>query len=160
MPSTINIGAQNSAQAIGWSDAPLYRRAANSIVQRNGANAQTFAIANTWTDASNNELGVGRWNSNVFEIGTVANGTGSARNLDFITGGTARWRINTAGTLLPSATATYDIGASSLRPRDLFLSRNLKAAGGEIEFTGLPTSDPAVAGRLWNNSNVVNVSAG
>jgi len=29
-----------------------------------------------------------------------------------------------------------------------------------IDFTGLPTSDPSVAGRLWNDSGAVKVSAG
>ena len=29
-----------------------------------------------------------------------------------------------------------------------------------IDFTNLPTSDPSVAGRLWNDSNTVKISAG
>ena len=29
-----------------------------------------------------------------------------------------------------------------------------------VDFTGLPTSDPLVAGRLWNNSGVATISAG
>ena len=32
--------------------------------------------------------------------------------------------------------------------------------GATIDFTNLPTSDPSVAGRLWNDSNTVKVSAG
>lgn len=34
------------------------------------------------------------------------------------------------------------------------------AASGVVIFSGLPTSDPAVAGRLWNNAGVLTVSAG
>lgn len=34
------------------------------------------------------------------------------------------------------------------------------ASGSNIVVTGLPTSDPAVAGALWSNSGVVTVSAG
>lgn len=29
-----------------------------------------------------------------------------------------------------------------------------------VIFSGLPTSDPAVAGQLWNNAGVLTVSAG
>ena len=32
--------------------------------------------------------------------------------------------------------------------------------GASVDFTGLPTSDPGVAGRLWNDSNDLKVSAG
>ena len=31
---------------------------------------------------------------------------------------------------------------------------------GDVDFTGLPTSDPVVAGRLWNNNDTVKISAG
>ena len=33
-------------------------------------------------------------------------------------------------------------------------------ASGNIDFSGLPTSDPAVAGRLWNDSGTLKISAG
>jgi hypothetical protein len=33
-------------------------------------------------------------------------------------------------------------------------------AGSSVVMSGLPTSDPAVAGALWNNSGTVKVSAG
>jgi hypothetical protein len=34
------------------------------------------------------------------------------------------------------------------------------SASGNIIMSGLPTSDPTVAGALWNNSGVLTVSAG
>lgn len=34
------------------------------------------------------------------------------------------------------------------------------AASGVVTFSGLPISDPTVAGQLWNNSGVLTVSAG
>ena len=37
---------------------------------------------------------------------------------------------------------------------------SLKISGATIDFTNLPTSDPGVAGRLWNDSNTVKISAG
>ena len=37
---------------------------------------------------------------------------------------------------------------------------NLEVTGAEVDFTALPTSDPSVAGRLWNDSGTVKISAG
>lgn len=34
------------------------------------------------------------------------------------------------------------------------------SASGVVTLSGLPTSDPTVAGQLWNNSGVLTVSAG
>lgn len=34
------------------------------------------------------------------------------------------------------------------------------AADGKVIVTGLPTSDPAVAGALWNSTGTVKISAG
>lgn len=53
----------------------------NIIEQRNSTSAQTLLLYNTFTDASNYERGFVRWNSNVFEIGTAAAGTGANRAL-------------------------------------------------------------------------------
>ena len=33
-------------------------------------------------------------------------------------------------------------------------------ASGNVIFTGLPTSDPSVAGALWNSTGTLTVSAG
>lgn len=37
---------------------------------------------------------------------------------------------------------------------------NLTATGSVVILSGLPTSDPTVAGQLWSNSGVLTVSAG
>jgi len=37
---------------------------------------------------------------------------------------------------------------------------NLAVTGAQVDFTNLPTSDPSVAGRLWNDSGTVKISAG
>jgi hypothetical protein len=60
-------------------DVFLVRDAADTLAQRRGANGQTFRIYNTFTDASNYERGFVRWESNRFEIGAEALGTGTAR---------------------------------------------------------------------------------
>lgn len=36
----------------------------------------------------------------------------------------------------------------------------LLVSGDVIDFTGLPTADPAVAGRLWNDAGALKISAG
>jgi len=36
---------------------------------------------------------------------------------------------------------------------------NLSVAGAQIDFSGLPTSDPGVTGRLWNSSGTLKISA-
>jgi hypothetical protein len=72
-------------------DLRLFRDAANTLAQRNGANAQTFRIYNTFTSATNFERLNLRWASNELIIDAEA---GSA-------GGTLRGiKIGSAGTSL------------------------------------------------------------
>jgi len=58
-------------------DLAIGRDAAGTLAQRNGTNAQTYRLYNTYTDASNYERGFLQWNSNVLEIGSEGAGTGS-----------------------------------------------------------------------------------
>lgn len=63
--------------------------ASNVIAVANSTNAQSLFVYNTTdsaTSPTNYERGFVRWNSNVFEIGTAAGGTGTVRNIAF-TGG-------------------------------------------------------------------------
>ena len=80
---TFNAAGMNlsSSHLLSWgSDTKLYRDAANTLAQRNGINAQTYNLYNTYTDASNYERGFMKWNSNVLEIGTEAgSGGGTVR---------------------------------------------------------------------------------
>ncbi len=79
--------------------------AANTLAQRNGTNAQTFRLYNTYTDASNYERGFVRWNANVLEIGTEAGGTGTARNLRL----TSKTQVGSATSYLEFDQATRSI---------------------------------------------------
>ena len=81
----------------GWSDLKLFRDASDTLAQRRGSNAQTFRLYNTYTDANNYERAGLNWSSNVLSIGTENGGTGSARNLAFMTGSTTRMTIDTSG---------------------------------------------------------------
>jgi len=53
----------------------------NLIAQRNGANAQTYRLYNTYTDASNYERLSFNWDTNVFKIKSEAAGTGTVRGI-------------------------------------------------------------------------------
>ena len=48
---------------------------------------------------------------------------------------------------------TQDDASGKLEVSDL-------VAAGNVDFSGLPTSDPAVSGRLWNDSGTLKISAG
>jgi len=61
----------------------------------------------------------------------------------------------TTGGLKGDITASGDISSSGL-----ITSNTLIVDGSQVDFTNLPTSDPSVAGRLWNDSNTVKISAG
>jgi hypothetical protein len=72
----------NSAtNSFGTPDTILRRDAANTLALRNGTNAQTFNVYNTFTDASNYERGFLKWSSNILQIGAEAAGSGTLRNV-------------------------------------------------------------------------------
>lgn len=108
-------------------DVKLVRDAANTLALRNGTNAQTFNIYNTYTDASNYErLFIGAA-GNIFYLASNKAGTGTARDLWIGTGSTSaivlysnntgRWQIPSTGHLVPYASNTYDLGASGTTVR-------------------------------------------
>ena len=70
----------------GAIDLTLARDAADTLAQRNGVNAQTFRVYNTFTDASNYERGVMGWTTNILRIGMEAAGTGTNRTVQVVAG--------------------------------------------------------------------------
>ena len=128
--------------ASGNADTRLYRDAANTLALRNGANAQTFRVYNTYTDASNYERFNISFNSSRLEISTSQAGSGASRKIDFGTYGTTaitfftntinRWAINGSdGHFITAADNTYDIGASGAsRPRNVYAGSAITAGGG------------------------------
>lgn len=84
----ISIGNGNSLAFTASSnpqtsqDAFLLRDAANTLALANGTNAQTFNVYNTSTSSNANyERGSFKWNTNVFDIGVEAGGTGTIRTM-------------------------------------------------------------------------------
>ena len=70
---------------------------AASVSLRNGTTPQTLEVYNTYTDGSNYERGVFEFDSNVLRIGTEKAGTGSARAIDFVVGGTVAMGLTSSG---------------------------------------------------------------
>jgi hypothetical protein len=120
-----------SSGALSWSattnlnslDLSILRDAANTLAQRNGTNAQTFRLYNTFTDASNYERGFLRWSSDVFEVGPEAAGTGTARPM----------RITAATLKLPNL-PTYADNTAALAG-GLVAGDVYKTATGELRIT-------------------------
>jgi len=56
-----------------------------------------------------------------------------------------------------SLTTTENISGSATSTGSM---GSLKIDGASVDFTGLPTSDPSIAGRLYNDSGVLKISAG
>lgn len=107
----------------------LQRDAANVLAQRNGANAQTSRLYNTYTDASNYErLSIG-FTGGLAIIRPESAGTGANKDLYIgggvtgglivqTNGGNSRWIYQSAGNLIAAVDNTYDLGASGAsRPR-------------------------------------------
>ena len=73
-----------------------------------------------------------------------------------------------SSSVIPDANVTYDLGSSAKKWSQIFLnslvthhitaSGNLKIEGSQVDFTNLPTSDPGVAGRLYNDSGTIKIS--
>jgi hypothetical protein len=150
---TLTLGSGSTSPVIILPDA------ANILAQRNGTNAQTFNLYNTYTDASNYERGFMKWNSNTLQIGTEAAGTGATRNL-VIRGGA---NPSSQGQILISTALTtiaYELGiaaspATSVRaalqtPADNVLSlRGISGGvGGSFELWEMTAPAAPTANRV------------
>ncbi|HVL65729.1 MAG TPA: hypothetical protein VM364_00575 [Vicinamibacterales bacterium] len=148
----------------GSSDLTVVRDAADTLALRRGANAQTFRLYGTFTDASNYERLHAGWDGDRFSVMVQQAGTGTARAMRFGTAGNAaiqfrtnntdRWTINGSGHLLADADNTYDIGASlANRPRNLFIG-GFQSLAGVLYFTSRSAISSPSDGvlRLTNNA--------
>jgi hypothetical protein len=109
---TISAASQGAFSILGTSallglhtDIVLARDAAGALAQRNGANAQTLRVYNTFTSSTSYERGKLEWSSNVLNIGTEkGSGGGTARNMTFQTDGTSAFTLDTNQILFPAGT--------------------------------------------------------
>jgi hypothetical protein len=114
----------------------------NSIDVRNGTNPQNIYIYNKYTDALNWErLTVGFDSFNSAYLYTERLGTGVARTLYLGTGGSAQWKVSTAGHFMAVTDNSVDIGAvGTNRPSHVYFGT--MAQGPTISLTATP---PATA---------------
>jgi hypothetical protein len=138
----------------------ILRDAANTLALRNGTNAQTFNVYGTFTDASNYERGFVRWNSNIFQVGHAAAGTGTTRNMALVSGSSS-YAFNSndiaifpaAGGLEFSARARVSSPALGI----IRLTENNGANAGSLE---LPEWAAAPAAPAANNVRIYAVDNG
>ena len=89
---------------------------------------------------------------NMYMDGNLNTSFHSRGNIDsFVEAGTSIANFG-VGTITPAEKLTVHGNISG--------SGNLKIDGSQVDFTNLPTSDPSVAGRLWNDSGNLKISEG
>lgn len=129
--SDISFNWSGSTTSNATPDLTILRDAANILAQRNGVNAQTFRVYNTYTDASNYKrswIGDDPYSASSIGVGSMGAGTGGTP--DFIIRGHsnsamvfrgATANIETFGNFKFGTDNTYDIGASgATRPRNIY----------------------------------------
>ena len=135
-------------------DLVVLRDAANIFAQRNGLNAQQFRVYN-YTGTNSGEFGKIGWSSNVLQIGTEAGGSGSARALDLIVGGSRVLGASAGGTVSfgtnvgQSSTLVGWVGNCFMRPVNssagvLTLLNNALDDFDRLQFGGTTNAFPAI----------------
>jgi len=132
---------------VAWEDTILRRDAANTLAQRNGANAQAFRVYNTFTDASNYERFAVDWSSNVVRLGAQAEGSGSLRALRIGT-----FELGSGGQSTIGAAVTVGVYSGKLQLYDI----NLQV--GTATGTKIGTATNEKLG-FWNATPVVQPTA-
>lgn len=108
----------SSTDSTGTGDLILTREAASVLAQRNGVNAQTSNLYNTFTDAANYERAALSWSGNIFHVTTQALGTGVVRGIRLRAGNSNGWLIDSSNHVTAVTDNVQDIGAAgATRPR-------------------------------------------
>jgi hypothetical protein len=170
---TVNISALGNAQAIGWSDAPITRNAANqlglpTVLLTQGtitADAKIMQCAATWNNAA------------VTFTAIMANLTDTASNaasllIDLQVGGASKFKVDKAGIMSlgtsgvsfnPASTTTLDVRYSGGTTPMMRLSSSLLAVVGGVSAaaSGGSAASPDVywyrdAANIWAQRNSTN----
>lgn len=116
--NTTDIGTASA------NDLFLLRDATGIAAFRNGTNAQDLRVYNTYSSSTSGEYLELTWQAfaNQCVLWTQkGSGGGSARALNFGTGGSTYWQVSTAGMFLALTDNSNDIGASGAsRPRSIY----------------------------------------
>jgi hypothetical protein len=135
----------NGAVAIassGLTQGPLYQPDANTVEQRNGTNVQSHYVYGTYTDASNYERLAATYvpGDGYFELLGQKLGTGAQHGICLGGTGACNWAVDILGTLKPFTDNTKDIGGVTLRPRDVYVGRNLIMSSTASRYNGISTA--------------------
>jgi hypothetical protein len=124
----------------------LFDNGSNAFDLRNGTNVQTLYTYGTFTDASNYErLAQGYVSGDgYFEVLAQKAGTGTQRGLALGGTGSAGWAIDTTNVLKPFTDNSKDIGTATLRPRDVYVARNLIMSSVASTYNGRTTAGPGL----------------
>ena len=139
-------------------DLALARDGAGIFAQRNGVNAQTFRVYNTYSDGSNYERGVFDWTTtaNTLTIAAQNAGTGTARNMVISTASGNNLQLNNGYIYVQLLNYNFTLGNSlTLRwnsstainpPSDgnLTLQNNAQNSFGLLQLGGTTSSFPAL----------------
>jgi hypothetical protein len=155
----IGLAASGADLSATGTDLVLARDASNTLALRNGVNAQTFNLYQTYTDASNYsrlQISYGGFTS-AFSIFPQRAGTGTTQ--DLIIGGNKEiffyisgyiWKYSSAGHYLAQTDNTYDIGASGAnRPRSIYAGTSITPGAG-VAVASLPTPSTGMVARVTN----------
>lgn len=88
--------------------------------------------------------------------------TGYSGRAEFGLAGDDNWRVKVSadGTIWNDVMVADRSSGNVTFAGDMAVTGYLAVAGAEIDFTGLPTTDPAIAGRLWNQTGTLKISNG
>lgn len=129
-----------AAAGVNFGSSVLLQDSANVLGVRNAANPQGLNVYNTFTDASNYEVGSMRWNANNFDVGSFQAGTGTPRRLRLYSEGALQlemaggvmyiYPIMSIGTdVRMGLDNSFDIGAAALyRPRTGYFGTSVVSA--------------------------------
>lgn len=124
----------NNGQPVQLGLVNVFNSDANTLEEYNGKNPQALRVYGTYSDSADYErIGLG-WDStdNYFVIKSEAAGTGAQRGIGFWTATSMKWAIDAGSVFKPWADNAYDIGSTALRPRDLYVARNLVWQGNTL----------------------------
>ncbi len=123
---------------------------ANTLEQRNGTNPQSSRLYGTYTDALNYErMSMSYDSTDGFQvIKSEAAGTGTVRGLGFWVGSAVKWAIATDSTFKPFTNNSYNIGTTTLAPKNVYAGTAFDILG-----SGALTFEPCNDGTTGTSLN-------
>ena len=166
---TIDFTVGTTPQTITASDKLKLASDTNAVEIKGHITASISSITKTNISASGDIHGNNlRLNGDVSNAAILINDLNVLRNITSIVGvGNQNNQLLLSGTSIDIGLLTTEIGligpvtaSSPISCSAKITADTLQINGSEVDFTNLPTSDPGVSGRLYNDSGTVKISAG